>query len=141
MMNEPKKIIGYTAGCFDMFHVGHLNILEQAKKYCDYLVVGVNSDEAMYGYKNKYPIIPGEERKSIVAAIKYVDEVVDVDNTDKIYAYNKLKFDIIFVGDDHKNDRKWIKLERDLSSFGVQVKYFKYTKHISSSILRKKIKS
>ena len=84
-----KKVIGYTAGVYDMFHIGHLNLLKNAKKHCDYLIVGVNSDEATFSYKNKFPVIPWEERAEIVEAIKYVDEIVKVDNTDKIFAFEK----------------------------------------------------
>ncbi|MCL2110664.1 MAG: adenylyltransferase/cytidyltransferase family protein [Clostridiales bacterium] len=135
-MREGRgKIVGYTAGVYDMFHIGHLNVLERAKQHCDHLIVGVNSDEAAYGYKNKYPIIPESERMEIVKAIKYVDEVVRVENTDKKFAYEIYHYDIIFVGDDHKDEPKWIELDEYLKGCGSRVCYISYTKHVSSSKL------
>ena len=133
--SERKKIIGYTAGVYDMFHVGHLNILRKAKELCDYLIVGVNSDEATYKYKKKYPIIPQKERMEIVEAIRYVDRVVSVDNTDKIYAFEKYKYDIIFVGNDHESEAVWHEIDIHLREYGARVLYIPYTEHISSSKL------
>ncbi len=133
---KNNKIIGYTAGVFDMFHIGHLNILKKAKEGCDYLIVGVNSDEATYGYKNKRPVIPLNERMAIVKSIRYVDEVVRVDNVDKIFAYEKFKFDLIFVGDDHKTEQKWQDIDCTLRRFGSKVVFISYTQHISSTKLR-----
>lgn len=130
------KIIGYTAGCYDMFHIGHLNLLERAKKKCDYLIVGINSDEAMFGYKNKYPVISNEERMDIVRSLSCVDEVVRVDDTDKWNAYNEHKYDVIFVGDDHKGEKKWSDLEKKLTKVGSKVHYFTHTAGTSSTILR-----
>ena len=130
------KTIGYTAGCYDMFHIGHLNIIEKAKRYCDYLIVGVNSDESMYAYKNKYPLISESERMRVISALKDVDEVSLVTDTDKIVAYNKHRYDVIFVGDDHKGESKWIKLEKDLKKKGSKVHYFGYTPSTSSTMLR-----
>ena len=95
-------IIGYTTGVFDMFHIGHLNILKRAKEQCDYLIVGVSTDELVQSYKNKLPIIPYAERSAIVEAIKYVDKVVPQKNRDKIAAFNEFKFNKMFVGDDWK---------------------------------------
>lgn len=135
MEKGKKKIIGYTAGVYDMFHIGHLNILEIAKQNCDYLIVGVNSDEASFSYKSKYPIIPEDERMEIVRAIKYVDEVVRVDNTDKRFAHEKYGYDIIFVGDDHREEPRWQELDEYLKERGARVFYIPYTKHISSSKL------
>ncbi len=132
---EGKKI-GYTAGCYDLFHIGHMNLLRRAKQKCDYLIVGVNADEAMYSYKQKYPVIPEGERIDIVAGLKCVDEVVLVTNTDKIGAYNKHEYDVIFVGSDHKDEPKWKKLEKDLLKVGSKVHYFDYTSHVSSTKLR-----
>ena len=135
MGNGKKKTIGYTAGVYDMFHIGHLNILEKAKQHCDYLIVGVNSDKATYGYKNKRPVIPEEERMEIVKAIKHVDEVVRVDDTDKKLAFEKYRFDLIFVGDDHKGEPKWDELDGFLKERGSRVVYLPYTSHTSSSKL------
>lgn len=131
------KIVGYTAGVYDMFHVGHLNLLMNAKKYCDYLIVGVNSDEETYSYKQKYPIIPEDERLRIVNAIKYVDEAVLVQNRDKIHAYEKFKPDVIIVGDDHKNEKVWQELDAYLRERGSKVIFLPYTQHLSSTKLRK----
>lgn len=133
---KQGKIIGYTAGCYDMFHIGHLNILKQAKRHCDYLIVGVNSDDAMYSYKKKYPVISESERMAIIEAIKYVDEVVLVNDTDKMVAYEQHEYDTIFVGDDHKGEPKWIELEKKLAKHGSKVHYFGYTGHTSSTKLR-----
>ena len=97
-----KYKIGYTTGVFDMFHVGHLNLFKYAKDYCDYLIVGVHSDDWVMKWKNKMPIIPFEDRMKIVEAIKYVDKVVPQFDKDKVSAYEKYKFDVMFVGDDWK---------------------------------------
>ncbi len=134
------KRIGYTAGCYDLFHIGHMNLLRRAKEACDYLIVGVNSDEAMYSYKKKRPVIPEDERVSIVRGLRCVDEVVLVTDTDKYEAYKKHKYDVIFVGDDHKGEPKWVELEKKLAKKGSRVHYFGYTKHISSSKLRENLK-
>lgn len=131
-----RKLIGYTAGVYDMFHIGHLNLLMRAKEHCNYLIVGVNSDEATYGYKQKYPVIPEDHRLSIVAAIKYVDEAIKVDNVNKIYAYEKFKPDVIIVGDDHKNEEKWQQLDSYLRQRGSKVVFLPYTNDVSSTILR-----
>lgn len=131
--------IGYTTGVFDMFHIGHLNILRRAKEECDYLIVGVSTDELVKSYKNKTPIIPFEERKAILEAIKYVDKVVPQENRNKIEAFEKYKFDIMFVGDDWKGNALFEEVERYLNEHGASVRYFPYTKHISSTLLRKKI--
>lgn len=134
------KIIGYTAGVFDMFHIGHLNLLRRAKEQCDYLIVAVSSDELVKKYKDKLPIIPFEDRKKIVEAIRYVDEVVVQENRDKCAAYDKYHFDKMFVGDDWKDDPKFRKVDEYMKSKGNKgVIYLSYTKGISSSILRDKI--
>ncbi len=131
--------IGYTTGVFDMFHIGHLNILKRAKESCDYLIVGVSTDELVEQYKHKTPIIPYEERKKIVEAIKYVDEVVPQINRNKIEAYEKYKFDVMIVGDDWKGNELFNEVEKYLNERGACVKYFPYTKGTSSTELRKVI--
>ncbi|MBD8003439.1 adenylyltransferase/cytidyltransferase family protein [Phocaeicola faecium] len=136
-----KKIIGYTTGVFDMFHIGHLNILKRAKEQCDYLIVGVSTDELCLSYKKKKPIIPFEERKAIVEAIKYVDEVVPQINRDKFAAWEKIGFDIMFVGDDWKNSALFNEVEKELNTVGVNIVFFPYTKGTSSTILREKLDS
>ncbi len=134
-----KYKIGYTTGVFDMFHIGHLNILRQAKEQCDYLIVGVSTDELVLKSKNKLPIIPFDERMEIVSAIKYVDKVVPQVNKNKMEAYEKYKFDVMFVGDDWKGSELFTKCEEELKKKGSTVVYFPYTKGISSTILREKL--
>jgi len=134
------KKIGYTTGVFDLFHIGHLNVLKRARLECDYLIVGVTSDELSISAKSKKPVIPFQERMEIVEAIKFVDEVVPQVNYDKMEAWNNLKFDMMFVGDDWKGTDKWIEIEKDFSQFGVEIMYFPYTSHTSSTILREVLK-
>ncbi|WP_286234969.1 adenylyltransferase/cytidyltransferase family protein [Thalassotalea sediminis] len=130
------KKIGYTTGVFDLFHIGHLNVLKRAKLECDYLIVGVTSDELCLSAKNKKPIIPFPERMEIVENIKFVDEVVPQVNYDKKEAWNNLKFDLMFVGDDWKGTEKWNQIEKEFAEFGVEIIYFPYTSHTSSTKLR-----
>ena len=141
-------IIGYTTGVFDLFHIGHLNILRRAREKCDKLIVGVTTDELLKVYKNKSPIIPFEERISIVKSIKYVDEVVPQENMDKLSHWDYLKFNVVFVGDDWQNTDKWNKIESDFNKIGVKVVYFPYTEGTSSTLIneilvneRKKLRS
>jgi glycerol-3-phosphate cytidylyltransferase len=130
------KKIGYTTGVFDLFHIGHLNVLKRARLECDYLIVGITSDELSMSAKNKKPVIPFQERMEIVEAIKFVDEVVPQMNYDKEEAWNNLKFDMMFVGDDWKGTDKWNQIEKDFAEFGVEIFYFPYTTHTSSTKLR-----
>lgn len=132
-------IIGYTTGVFDMFHIGHLNILRRAKEQCDYLIVGVSTDELVEKDKNKRPIIPFAERCAIVEAIKYVDKVVAQENKDKISAWEKLGFNKMFVGSDWKGTIQWANYEKQFKPVGVEIIYFNHTDGISSTILRDKI--
>lgn len=131
--------VGYTAGVYDMFHIGHLNLIKRAKEQCDFLIVAVSTDELVQATKNKKPIIPFEDRCEIVRAIKYVDMVVTQFNKDKLAAYEKYKFDAMFVGDDWKGKPLFVEAEKKLKEHGVDVVYFPYTKKISSTILREKI--
>ena len=133
-----NEIIGYTAGVFDMFHIGHLRLLMNAKGMCDRLIVGVTTDELAI-YKNKIPIIPFDERIEIVRNIKCVDCVVPQEDMDKVSMCKKLGASYLFVGDDWYNSDKWKKYESDLEKIGCKVIYFPYTKGISSTILREKI--
>lgn len=132
-MHEPLKI-GYTTGVYDLFHIGHLNLLRKAKAQCDYLIVGVSTDE-LVSYKHKQAVIPFEERREIVGAIKYVDEVVTQENMNKMEAWEKYHFDVMFVGDDWKGTDKWNKIEADLNAVGAKVVYFPYTKGTSSTLI------
>ncbi len=134
-----KKIIGYTTGVFDMFHVGHLNILRRAKEQCDYLIVGFTTDELCMSYMHKTAIVPYEGRKAIVEAIRYVDEAVPQIDRDKFGAWEKLHFDRMFVGDDWKGSQLFSEVEKRFRSVGVEIVYFPYTQGTSSTILREKI--
>ena len=138
-----SKVIGYTTGVYDMFHIGHLNIFKNAKKYCDYLIVGVSTDDVVQNNKNKTPIIPYEDRVKIVESIKYVDKVIPQNSYDieeKIKAVKDNNVNILFVGSDWKGTDKWNKLEEELNKINVKVIYLQHTDGISSSILREKIK-
>lgn len=130
-----SKIIGYTTGVFDLFHIGHLNILKHAKENCDYLIVGVTIDE-LVSYKNTSAFIPFEERRRIVEAIKYVDEVIPQINMDKMEAWKTLGFHKMFVGSDWKGSEKWNELEKQFSEIDVEIMYFPYTEGTSSSKLK-----
>jgi len=136
-MSIKKGKIGYTTGVFDMFHVGHLNILRQAKENCDYLIVGVSSDELAESYKNKTPIIPFEHRKEIVESIKYVDEVVIQSHRDKMKSFHEIGFDIMFVGSDWKGTELFNVLEKELKKYNAIIHFFQYTEGISSTRLKK----
>ena len=131
--------IGYTTGVFDLFHIGHLNILKKAKEECDYLIVGVTTDDLTFSMKNKKPIIPFNERISIIESIKYVDKAVAKSNSNNFEAWNSLKFDVMFKGDDWKDTDKGASLEKSFESSGVHIHYFPYTENTSSSILREVI--
>lgn len=139
-MENKKYKIGYTTGVFDLFHIGHLNILKRAKEQCDFLIVGVSTDELVQNYKHKTPIIPFEERKQIVESIKYVDKVIPQTSMNKFEAWEKEKFNVIFHGDDWKNSDIYKENERKLEEVGVECVYFAYTKGTSSTILTQAIK-
>lgn len=130
-----KYKIGYTTGVFDMFHIGHLNILKNARSQCDYLIVGVTTDE-LVSYKKKKAIIPHDERMEIVKAIRYVDKVVPQESMDKMAAWSDHHFDVMFVGSDWQGTDKWNKLEEDFAKVGTDIVYFPYTKGTSSTKLR-----
>ena len=132
-------VVGYTTGVFDMFHIGHLNILKRAKEQCDYLIVGVSTDELVQHDKSKTPIIPFEERCAIVEAIKYVDKVVPQCDKNKFNAWEKYKFDKMFVGSDWKGTDAWNKFEAQFAPIGVEIVYLDHTDGISSTILREKL--
>lgn len=133
-----KYKIGYTTGVFDLFHIGHLNILKKAKEYCDYLIVGVTIDE-LVSYKNKQAMISFEQRIAIVESIKYVDEAVPQINMDKYSAWEKYKFNVMLVGSDWQGTQKWLAYEEQFKQVGVDIVYFPYTQGVSSTKLRKLI--
>lgn len=132
-------VIGYTTGVFDMFHIGHLNILRRAKEQCDYLIVGVTTDELCFKRKQKYPIINEQERMAIVEAIRYVDKVVPQADMEKIHPVKELKANVVFVGSDWKGSEAWNQYEKDFAKVGCKVVYLDHTDGISSSILREKL--
>ena len=131
-----KKITGYTTGVFDLFHIGHLNLLQNARSLCDQLMVGVTTDE-LVSYKNKKAVIPFLERLEIVRNIKCVDVAISQPDMNKFKAWEKLKFDILFVGDDWFNDPKWQEIESKFKKVDVKVVYFPYTKGTSSKLINK----
>ena len=136
---KNNYIIGYTTGVFDLFHIGHLNILRNSKALCDRLIVGVTTDE-LVSYKGKTSIISFEERLQIVSSIKYVDLAIAQTSMDKYEAWKKLKFDIMFVGDDWYNSPKWREFEDQFRRVAVKIVYLPYTKGTNSTLLQKTIK-
>ena len=134
-----KYKIGYTTGVFDMFHIGHLNIFKRAKEQCEYLIVGVSTDEVVETYKHKRPVIPFEERIAIVEAIRYVDKVVPQTSMEKMEAYEALKFDALFHGSDWKGSEMYEKIVADFEKIGVDVVFLPHTDGISSTIIREKV--
>ncbi|MDR7073365.1 adenylyltransferase/cytidyltransferase family protein [Fictibacillus barbaricus] len=131
--------VGYTTGVFDLFHVGHLNILKRAKEQCEYLIVGVSSDELVLNYKKKQPVISHVDRMAIVEGVKYVDRVVPQTSRDKFTAWEQLSFDVMFVGDDWKGNNLFNQLEKQFSKVGVDIVYFPYTQNVSSTLVKEKI--
>lgn len=135
-----KYKIGYTSGVYDLFHIGHLNILKNAKKYCEFLIVAVSTDELVQKAKNKTPWIPFKERAEIVKSIKYVDKVVSqTDYNDKLTPAIKYKIDVMFVGTDWKGTAKWNEIEKELKQHGIDVVYLPHTDGTSSSIIKEKL--
>ena len=132
-----EKVIGYTQGTFDMFHIGHLNLIKNAKRHCDYLVVGVNSDDLVESYKNKRPL---DERVEIMRAIKYVDEVIVTNTLDKKEIWEKVRFNEIYIGDDWKGNERWEKTGKEMEQLGAKLVFLPYTKDTSSTMLREKLK-
>ena len=127
--------IGYTTGVFDMFHIGHLAILERAKQRCRYLIVGVSSDALVREYKHRTPVIGLADRMRIIAAVRYVDEVVVQENMDKIDAWRRLHYNVLFHGDDWRNSAMYEDVEKRLNEVGVDVVYLPHTPGISTTIL------
>lgn len=134
------KIIGYTTGVYDMFHIGHLNVIRRAREQCDYLIVGVSTDELVRKEKGKTPVIPFEERVEIVGALKYVDQVVPQPDKDKLGAWTKYHFDRMFVGSDWEGTPQWKKFEEQFAPLGVEIVYLPHTDGISSTMLTGVIK-
>lgn len=138
-MEAKKYKIGYTTGVFDMFHIGHLNILKKAKEQCEYLIVGVTTDELCYVRKNKYPVICETDRIKIVEAIKYVDYVIPQRDMDKLKVVKKYDVDVVFVGSDWKGTSSWEEYENQFAKIGCGVIYLDHTEGISSTIIRERL--
>jgi glycerol-3-phosphate cytidylyltransferase len=136
-----KKIIGYTTGVFDMFHIGHLHLLKKARNRCNYLIVGVSSDELVEKYKKKRPIIPFEHRLEIVSSLKFVDEVLVQSHRNKFQQFLDIGYDKLFVGDDWKGSKIFNELETKLEPYGAEIEYFPYTKEVSSTNFREILQS
>ncbi|WP_338588687.1 adenylyltransferase/cytidyltransferase family protein [Paenibacillus sp. Y5S-9] len=140
---EPPYKVGYIAGVFDLFHVGHLNLLKKAKERCHFLIVGILEDELVMHFKNIMPFISQEERRTIIESIKYVDQavLVSMDNIDKLKAWEIYQFDCLFSGDDWKNEPSWNKDKDRLNQLGSNIEFFPYTKGTSSTQIRKSIQN
>ena len=135
---KKRYKIGYTQGTYDMFHIGHLNLLRQAKALCETLIVGINSDELVQRYKNKTPVVCERDRMEIVKEMKCVDDVILCESLKKTDMWNKIHFEAIFIGSDWKGNARWEQTEKDLAPLGAVVVYLQHTDGISSSLLRTK---
>ncbi|WOF22641.1 adenylyltransferase/cytidyltransferase family protein [Microbacterium betulae] len=133
--------IGYAAGAFDLFHVGHLNLLRQARERCDVLVAGVVSDEMLREVKGVRSVIPTAERAEIVRSIRFVDDVHVETVPDKLDVWREVRFTHFFKGDDWRGTPKGLRLEGELAAVGVEVVYFPYTAHTSSTALRRALEA
>ena len=131
-----KFKIGFTQGTYDMFHIGHLNLINRAKEYCDYLIVGVNADKLVEEYKEKTPVINEKERREIVANIKAVDECVITTTLDKMVSLERYHFNVIFIGDDWKGNPRWEKTKNEMKKNGVELIFLPHTLGVSSTALR-----
>lgn len=138
-MKTPKYKVGYTDGVYDLFHVGHLNMIQTAKQNCEYLIVGVHGDDVVEEYKHRRPIINEYDRKRIVESIKGVDRVEINRFRDKLKLWELYHFDVVFIGDDWKGTERWINFEKKLAEKGIDVFYVPYTKGISTTEIRNKI--
>ena len=132
-----ERRVAYAPGIYDLFHIGHLNILRQARRQCDHLIAGVVSDEMAFQAKGRPPVIPLAERMEIVASLRFVDQVHAEVVPDKLETWRQVRFDVIFKGDDWRGTPRGERLERDFAAVGVEVRYFPYTVHTSSTMLRK----
>jgi glycerol-3-phosphate cytidylyltransferase len=132
---------GYAPGAFDLFHIGHLNLLRRAKEHCDYVIAGVVADEVLIRHKGIKPVIPLAERLDIVRSVRFVDAAVPVMANDKIEIWKDLRFNILFKGSDWQGTEKGNKLEREFAALGVEVMYFPYTLSTSSSTLRRTLQN
>ena len=136
---DKKYKVGYTTGVFDLFHIGHLNILRQAKERCEYLVVGVSTDDCVREYKHRMPVIPFEERIAIVKAIKYVDEAVSQNTMNKLDAWDRIRFDALFHGDDWKGSALYDEYEKEFAEVGVHLVFLPHTIGTSSTEVARRL--
>lgn len=139
-----KYKVGFTTGVFDLFHVGHLNLLERCKEQCDHLIVAVCGDDYVTQIKHKTPIFSEEERLRIIGALKCVDEVSKIsieEIDDKMLALKRFHFDVLFSGDDWKGSERYNRTEQQFAELGVSIEYFSYTQGVSTSQLKEKIKT
>ncbi len=134
------ELVGYAPGAYDLFHVGHLNLLRRVRMECDYLIAGVVSDQVALEQKGRLPVVPEDERLEIVRSLDVVDEAVLETTTDKLATWERVRFDVVYKGDDWVGSAKWLALERDFAARGVAVVYLPYTRHVSTSLLRTKQK-
>lgn len=134
--SSPRPLVGYAPGVFDMFHVGHLNLLRRARLACDHLVAGVVSDEVALQVKGRLPVVAQDERLAIVASMRFVDEVVLERDVDKVLTWTRVGFDVIYKGEDWRESAKGRQLERAFAPHGVTVVYLPYTEHTSTTRLR-----
>jgi len=141
LIEDRMAIIGYTSGVYDLFHIGHLNVLRGARARCDRLIVAVTTDTLSLARKNKLPAIPFDERIEIVRAIRYVDEAVAQESMDKFAAWEALRFHRMFVGDDWKGTPSWLRYEEQFARVGVEIVYLPYTAHTSSTLLRRRLEA
>ena len=132
-------IVGYTSGVFDLLHYGHYNLLQNARKLCDVLIVGVNSDKLCKEYKNKKPVMNEEERLKTIRALHLADICLITAENDRVKLWRKLKFDVLIVGDDWYGDKRWMEYERRLKGAGVKTIFLPYTKDVSTTKLRREI--
>ncbi|MBU5430652.1 adenylyltransferase/cytidyltransferase family protein [Kineothrix sp. MSJ-39] len=143
-MSEKKYKVGYTCGVFDLFHVGHLNLLERCKNMCEYLVVGVCDDKYVTDIKHKTPIFTEEQRVRILNALKVVDkaELVSIEETeDKMLALQRFRFDVLFSGDDWKGSERYLRTEQQFAEYGAHIEYLPYTNGISTTQLKNEMKN
>lgn len=139
-----KYKVGFTTGVFDVFHIGHLNLLERCKQQCEHLIVAVCSDDYVIQVKHTYPVYKEEDRIRIIGALKCVDEVSTItieEVEDKMKAYNRFHFDVLFSGDDWKGTERYMKTEMQFAKLGVSVEYLPYTQGISTSEIKKRMKN
>jgi glycerol-3-phosphate cytidylyltransferase len=134
-----KPVVGYAPGVWDMFHIGHLNILRRARAHCDWLIVGVVTDDSVLRVKGRWPVVPLADRMAVLAALSLVQEVVVDDSRDKVEMWHRLHFDVVFKGDDWKGTPKGDTLERGMAAVGARVVYFPYTREVSSTAMRTRL--